>query len=140
MADITFKVTGAGELIKELGRYADDVAERGAKAINRYGLRVARSAKRRAAVDTGYMRSQIAQTRVATRKNLETEVRSRAKYSAFVELGTGRRGAASGVDAPEGWAYGKRPGQAAQPFMIPSTEEHLPSLVKEMREALEHDT
>lgn len=138
MASISFEVTGADALIKELGRYADDVAERGAKAINRYGLRVTRSAKRDAAVDEGYMRSQIAQTRVATRKNLETEVRSRANYSAFVGLGTGRRGAASNVETPEGWTYGDHPGQAAQPFMIPATEEHLPRLVKEMREALEH--
>lgn len=138
MGALRFEITGAAALINELERYEDGVARAGARAINKFGQRVVRSAKKRAPVDTGYLRAQIEQTRTATPQNLETEVTSRAQYSAFVGLGTGRRGRASGVDAPEGWTYGDIAGQAAQPFMIPSTEEHLPGLVKDMRDALEH--
>lgn len=43
-------------------------------------------------------------------------------YSRFVNYGTGRRGAASGIDPPEGYVYGPRPGMRAQPYMEPAFE------------------
>lgn len=41
-------------------------------------------------------------------------------YSRFVNYGTGQRGAASGIGAPEGYVYGPRPGMSAQPYIEPA--------------------
>lgn len=42
-------------------------------------------------------------------------------YAAFVEFGTGVRGASSSVlYLPDSWKYGSRPGQSAQPYLYPA--------------------
>lgn len=62
------------------------------------------------------------------------------EYGPFVEFGTGRRGAASGVKTPPGYQHGSRAGMAPQPHVIPAYEENsgrIESLAAEQYKALD---
>lgn len=85
-------------------------------------------ARRRVPVATGTLRSSI-QGKVTSKRTgiIEIELtvggRGEAPYWAFVEYGTGRRGARSRQvepGTPDGWVYGQINGQTAQPFMRPA--------------------
>lgn len=89
---------------------------------------VLNEARKRAPVVTGALRDSI-EGKVTVGRNgiikIEVTVGGRgiAPYWAFVEYGTGRRGAASRriePGNPVGWRYGRIAGQTAQPFMRPA--------------------
>ncbi len=56
------------------------------------------------------------------------------EYAAFVEFGTGQRGAASGLSyLPPNYRHGSIPGQSAQPHLYPSFEEERPKFVERIK-------
>lgn len=64
------------------------------------------------------------------------EVQTNVEYAAFVEFGTGQRGAATGPGPealPPGYGYGGRKGMRAQPFLFPAFEEEYPKFVARIR-------
>lgn len=61
-----------------------------AKEMKKKGIRVARTAKRLAPVDTGRLRSSIAEELSGTESLIIERVGSDVNYAAFVELGTSR--------------------------------------------------
>jgi len=73
---------------------------------------------------------------LATIAELEGAVVAGADYSAFQEFGTGRRGAASGVETPDGYNYGPSAGVAAQPFLVPAIEKNRANFLLDLRAAL----
>lgn len=85
--------------------------------IARTALAVERDAKKRAPVDTGFLRSKIRPdvTRVLT--DLAAEVIAGADYSYYVETGTSRT--------------------RAQPFLVPAFEAAVPQFLRELRALLD---
>lgn len=63
-----------------------------------------------------------------------SEVGTNVEYAAFVEFGTGQRGAASGLSyLPSNYKHGVIPGQAAQPHLYPSFEEERPKFLERVK-------
>lgn len=85
-----------------------------AQAVNRAGYRIETGAKRRARVDTGYMRGQI---RWVPLTKFSGEVIGGANYTIFNEFGT---------------VY-----MSAQPMFVPATEEVRPIFLGEIRTILQ---
>jgi len=80
----------------------------------------------------GQLRSQI---RVEI-EILAAAVVAGADYSIFQELGTGRRGAASGAPAVDGYVYGGRAGIPAQAFLFPAFEKNRQGFIDELKAEL----
>lgn len=94
-------------------RYPKIIAEIEAgvsKAVSRAGYRVEAGAKRRARVDTGYMRGQIRWTQLT---EYSGEVVGGAEYTIFNEYGT---------------VY-----MSAQPMFVPAVEEVTPLFIADVR-------
>lgn len=99
---ITFKVEGADIMARKFLLAATAVPAKAVPdALDKAALLVTRSAKQKAAVDTGFMRGAIAPSRPSPS---EADVTSHAEYSIYVEVGTSR--------------------MAAQPFMRPALDEN----------------
>lgn len=79
-------------------------------------------AKEMCPVDTGALQASIRSEIRETGATIVGEVAPHTDYAAFVEYGTGQRGAAS-PGAGEGPYSATWPGMAAQPFMRPALEE-----------------
>jgi HK97 gp10 family phage protein len=63
-----------------------------------------------------------------------SEVGTNVEYAAFVEFGTGQRGAASGLTyLPAEYRHGTIPGQTAQPHLYPSFEEERPKFIERIK-------
>lgn len=63
-----------------------------------------------------------------------SEVGTNVEYAAFVEFGTGQRGAASGLTyLPPAYKHGFIAGQAAQPHLYPSFEEERPKFIARIK-------
>ncbi len=65
---------------------------------------------------------------------LTAEVGSNVEYAAFVEFGTGRRGAGAGLrSVPAEYAYGNSAGMNAQPYLWPALEAERPKFIARVR-------
>jgi HK97 gp10 family phage protein len=106
--------------------------------INSSALNIMSSAKRLAPIDLGFLRGQIS---IEPVNDLTYEVEAKAKYSAYIEFGTGGE-----VRIPAGYEdlakifKGKglrtiniRP----QPFLIPSFETEKPKLIQRLKKLLD---
>lgn len=63
-----------------------------------------------------------------------SEVGTNVEYAAFVEFGTGQRGAASGLAyLPPNYSHGTIPGQSAQPHLYPAFEEERPKFLERIK-------
>ena len=106
--------------------------------INSSALNIMSSAKRLAPIDLGFLRGQIS---IEPVNDLTYEVEAKAKYSAYIEFGTGGE-----VRIPAGYEdlakifKGKgirtvniRP----QPFLIPSFETEKPKLIDRLKKLLD---
>jgi HK97 gp10 family phage protein len=105
--------------------------------INASALNIQSSAKRLAPVDLGFLRNQIALVPIG---DLTIAVEARAKYSPYIEFGTGGQ-----VKVPAGYedlaimfkgrglrTINIRP----QPFLIPSYETEKPKLIQRLKKLL----
>jgi HK97 gp10 family phage protein len=106
--------------------------------INASALNIQSSAKRLAPVDLGFLRNNIALNPI---NDLTFEVEAKAKYSAYIEFGTGGQ-----VSIPAGYedlaimfkgrglrTVNIRP----QPFLIPSYETEKPKLIQRLKKLLD---
>lgn len=106
--------------------------------INASALSIMSSAKRLAPVDLGFLRGQIS---IEPVNDLTFEVEAKAKYSAYIEFGTGGE-----VRIPAGYedlailfkgrgvrTVNIRP----QPFLIPSFETEKPKLIQRLKKLLD---
>jgi len=149
---ITVDVKGVQAAMANIRAYSADVQADVNKALNDTAQGIRGQAIKSAPVNkvsgggTGFRGANLRRLITADPvKNFETKVESRAKYSEFVEYGTGIYG-----ENPEGrhrqtpWVYysdaldrfvvtrGSRP----QPFFWPSVESERPTFYKRMRQAL----
>jgi hypothetical protein len=99
-------------------------------------MRIETAAKQRCTVDTGQLRGDI-KTRFTSDGTLGS-VGTDVNHGPFVEFGTGRRGASSGVTIPDGidYQYGSKAGMIAQPFLFPSLEEERPTYEQALKGVL----
>jgi hypothetical protein len=106
--------------------------------INSSALNIMSSAKRLAPIDLGFLRGQIS---IEPVNDLTYEVEAKAKYSAYIEFGTGGE-----VRIPAGYedlakifkgrgikTVNIRP----QPFLIPSFEAEKPKLIQRLKKLLD---
>jgi HK97 gp10 family phage protein len=106
--------------------------------INASALNIMSSAKRLAPIDLGFLRGQIS---IEPVNDLTYEVEAKAKYSAYIEFGTGGE-----VRIPAGYedlailfkgrgvkTVNIRP----QPFLIPSFETEKPKLIQRLKKLLD---
>ena len=106
--------------------------------INSSALKIMSDAKRLAPVDLGFLRGQIS---IEPVNDLTFEVEAKAKYSAYIEFGTGGE-----VRIPAGYedlaimfkgrgvrTVNIRP----QPFLIPSYETEKPKLIDRLKKLLD---
>jgi len=142
---IKVEVKGMKKALSDIDRYSKGVQERVIQELNTTKQKVRNDAIRFAPVDQGQLRRFIVAEPV---KNYETAVVSRAKYSIYVEYGTGDLGQnpAGGHTTKKRWVYfdelsGEfrigRP-QRPQPFMFPAAEANRRDHAKRMKEALEN--
>jgi hypothetical protein len=105
--------------------------------INSSALKIMSDAKRLAPIDLGFLRGQIS---IEPVNDLTYEVEAKAKYSAYIEFGTGGE-----VRIPAGYedlailfkgrgirTVNIRP----QPFLIPSYEAEKPKLIDRLKKLL----
>lgn len=106
--------------------------------INSGALNIQKSAKRLAPVDLGFLRNNIALVPIG---DLTFAVEAKAKYSAYVEFGTGGL-----VSIPAGYEdlakifKGKGKGTISirpQPYLIPSYEVEKPKLLERLKKLLD---
>lgn len=95
----------------DLQKAGSKVQEQAGQAVRKTAFAIQASAKEKAPVDTGNLRSGIA---VSTGSQYDAEVYAQANYAKFVELGTSR--------------------MAPQPFMRPAADEHEPGFISAMQE------
>lgn len=133
---ITMRITPAdlAKLKQQVTKVAGDKEKEAAKLIRRYALLIVAEAKRLAPVNKakgagGQLRANI----VEEVNGLTADVVARMLYAKFVEFGTGRRGAASGVAKPNDYNYGPKPGMKAQPFLFPAFEKYREEFIRELR-------
>ena len=141
---IKVEVKGMKKALSDIDRYSKEVQERVIQELNTTKNKVRNDAIRFAPVDQGQLRRFIVTEPV---KNYETAVVSRAKYSMFVEYGTGYHGQnpAGGHTTKKRWVYfdelsGEfrigRP-QRPQPFMFPAAEANRRDHSRRIKEALQ---
>lgn len=118
----------------------DRILSKGATNVERKAKRYAPVNKKKSDAAPGQLRSNIRKEGSAA----DYSVVAGAEYSIFQELGTGRRGAASGVQASvEGYTYGggpKRPNSAgvpAQPFLHPAYLDERDNIIGDLIDELE---
>lgn len=113
-----FTVTLEGEAPFAASLRAWEVRKRAAigRLVATTALAVERDAKRRAPVDTGFLRSKIRPDVSRVLTDLAAEVISGADYSSYLEFGTSR--------------------MAARPFLFPAFEAAVPGFVRELRAIL----
>ena len=134
---VSVEVKGLKEALRDIRKYNDRVQESVSDAIRNATYDVRNRAVEFAPVNKkiglgGNLRRGI----VAHHRGLQGFVEARAKYAAFVEYGTGRRGAGSGVAPPPDYSYGPRAGMRAQPYMWPAVEAARPAFFAALKRAL----
>ena len=140
---ISVEVKGMDKAIADLRGYSKEVSRKVTQAINDTTEDVRGDAIRLAPVNKqpGAIGGQLRRLIVSEPAiNFEATVESRAKYSAFVEFGTGRRGSESGIASPPrpmDYSYGSVAGMRAQPFLNPAAEmnrrKHSERMIKALK-------
>lgn len=117
----SIEVSGEASVIAKLARANEEIEDALRKTSYEYALKMERTAKARAPVDEGRLRSSIR----ATLEGLTPTVKTDVEYAPFQEFGTGRRGAAAGIETPKGYDYGTVAGISPNSFLRPAFEEHI---------------
>jgi HK97 gp10 family phage protein len=131
-------LTGIKEVENALKTMDKHLKQDVANEIKASSLTIMSNAKRLAPVDLGFLRGQISYNPVS---DLTYEVEAKAKYSAYIEFGTGGQ-----VTIPAGYedlaklfkgrglrTINIRP----QPFLIPSYETEKPKLIQRLKKLLD---
>lgn len=126
---MTVKVEGLASTMARLSADSAKVKAVANRVIRKYALKIERTAKRLAPVDTGRLRSSI-RTEL---EDLAATILTDVHYAPFQELGTGRRGATSGIDPPPGYNYGPSAGISPNSFLRPAFERHRAAFVRELK-------
>lgn len=134
MAKVTVDITRVSikSVASALQKWAETRDKEMNDVIRKYTVLIEAGAKKRAPVDTGFLRRNI-------RKEFgdrEGFVVANAEYSEFQEYGTGQAGAASKVATPSTYEYGSSKGIPAQPFMFPAFEEQRKPFVREIKRVM----
>ena len=132
-----FNLTGIKEVENALKTMDKHLRQNVGDEINASALTIQSSAKRLAPVDLGFLRNNIALVPIG---DLTFSVEAKAKYSAYIEFGTGGQ-----VSIPAGYedlammfkgrglrTINIRP----QPFLIPSYENEKPKLIQRLKKLL----
>lgn len=101
---MTFEFEDVRKLAADLSNAAPSVKQKGRQALRKTAFDVVRSAKNRAPVDTGNLKSSIGATFSG---DLHAEMGPTADYGYWVEFGTSR--------------------MAPQPYMGPAADTHFPA-------------
>lgn len=133
---------GMDDLTRKLERLAAAATK---ETLSRLGVRnmlpVEARAKDYCPVETGNLRGKITTQAAETDDGVEIRTGTNVDYGPFVEYGTGQRGAATGVDHPDDYIYGPKPGMAPRPFLRPAWDEGreavLEGLVEDLEKAVE---
>jgi HK97 gp10 family phage protein len=130
-------LTGIKEVENALKTMDKHLRQNVGDEINASALVIQNSAKRLAPVDLGFLRNNIALVPIG---DLTFSVEAKAKYSAYIEFGTGGQ-----VKVPSGYENlaimfkGRGVGTISirpQPFLIPSFETEKPKLIKRLKKLL----
>ncbi len=135
-------ILGLEGFMKRLGRAAKDVdaaLSRELERVARDGMEIAREL---APVGDGRGGRHLVDSFSCETRGLRAAAQVVNDHAAYVEFGTGRRGAASASVAPGAHGYdGDWPGMAAQPYMYPMAQrmrgEFTERMAKAARAALE---
>jgi len=116
-------IEGLDELLANLSGLGGNVKESARKGLERGAKKIQRNAKLLTPVDTGNLRNSIKTNSKTTVEGAEAQIFTNCEYGAYVEFGTGQRGASSHIEKPEGanisYNYRKM-GQKAQPYLSPA--------------------
>jgi HK97 gp10 family phage protein len=150
--EVTISEAQLQKALKSMDTWSAERKRAMAMAINRVVIRVESDAKRRCPVNKkkrqgNVLRSSINGQKIpvsgnVSAKEMNAYVSTDVEYAAFVEFGTGTRGAATGANMPSDYVHGagkKRPnsaGMAAQPYLFPAVEENRDGFRKLIKEAL----
>lgn len=115
------KLEGLEEVLATLSALGGEVKASAKKGLHRGAKKIQKNAKLLCPVDTGQLRNSIKTKSEATQDGAKAEVYTNVEYAAYVEFGTGIKGASSNIDRPEGVSYNSQwKGQKAQPYMSPA--------------------
>jgi HK97 gp10 family phage protein len=126
-----FKIDGFDDMIRRLNNLDQELEAPVQKGVYKAAQRVQRDAKLLCGgfkESTGRLKGSI-QAAVATNmasKQTEGIVSTNVEYAAYVEYGTGQRGAGSNIERPEsGIAYKSDwAGMAAKPYLYPALKQN----------------
>lgn len=110
---VNVNLRGEKEFRRILNRYERGTENDISRELTRSAYNIQSSAKRKAPVDTGFLRSNIV---VNIARKLTKTVRSMAEYSSYLEFGTSK--------------------MAARPYMRPAWEEERPKLLSRLKKIL----
>lgn len=130
---IQLRVKGIDQLVRSIKAWEGDKSREVARLVVSTAYEIERDAKKAAPVDTGRLRASITRQVGKNERFPSAVVGTNVKYAPFVEFGTGRAGAASDVETPDGYTHGSSTGVAARPFLFPAFESHYPGFVRELR-------
>lgn len=129
------EVVGLTPLLGRMARRDADTRRRVRTAMGEIGHRIERTAKQRLVPGrgrrTGYLANSI---NVSQPTDLSVRVGPSAFYGAFVEFGTGRAGASSGMKVWGGYAYGPSKGMPGQGYMQRAMEFEKPFIRDRLRD------
>ena len=121
---INVEISGLAELNKVLDGLSREVRPQLQKGLMKTGLQIVRQAKKNCPVDTGYLRSSIAASKIE---------------GGGVMVSAGASGTANGVTKDVVYApyveYGTR-NMPAQPYFRPAIDQCMPSLIQNITDAL----
>lgn len=128
----TAKFTPAGDVSRLLDLF---VQVKVYSAVGKAQQAVLEEAKALCPVDTGDLRASITYAEpVDNGKQIRGEVSANMPYAAYVEFGTGHRGASSPGAGPFPYTM-TWPGMAAQPYMRPALDNSRDKVLSEFKEA-----
>lgn len=114
-------VEGLDELLANLSGLGGSINESSRKALERGAKKIQANAKYLAPVDTGHLRNSIKTRSEVTKGRAKAQVFTSLEYAMYVEFGTGKKGAMSNIDRPEGIHYkADWKGMPARPFLTPA--------------------
>lgn len=141
------QIEGLDRLEAKLTKLGMSVAVLAPAAERAMELRVEADAKRRCPVGEypdgsntgGNLRGSIHTATQDTGDGVQVTTGTPVEYAAFVEYGTGERGAASGVTPEEGYEYGSCPGMTAQPYLRPAWDQGKGAVTKDLAKAVRRE-
>lgn len=115
------KLEGLEEVLATLSALGGKVKASTKKGLHRGAKKIQKNAKLLCPTDTGQLKISIKTSAEETEDGTIAKVYTNSDHAAYVEFGTGVRGASSHIDRPEGIHYNSRyMGQKAQPYMSPA--------------------